>query len=221
MANRHQIYIWEATQADLSKGFYELSTKAISYVRKEKQPSKNLLAFAEALHQHRKNVDYSRLFFKEVAEQIKNTTTKAIMIEFWEEEDWKRPLRDLVKLAQNYQVIIVDTEITMVFFPTGEIKPFGAEYDWEELLGELSQADNAILAYKESNLPSTPTAYAKWMRNLLDKELGQYGFTLVKTDINESVDLHESWYCRDVEIGKQYIHFRHGGEFPDFGSGVS
>ena len=30
MANRHQIYIWEATQADLSKGFYELSTKAIS-----------------------------------------------------------------------------------------------------------------------------------------------------------------------------------------------
>ncbi len=218
MANRHQIYIWEATQADLSKGFYELSTKAISYVRKEKQPSKNLLAFAEALHQHRKNVDYSRLFFKEVAEQIKNTTTKAIMIEFWEEEDWKRPLRDLVKLAQNYQVIIVDTEITMVFFPTGEIKPFGAEYDWEELLGELSQADNAILAYKESNLPSTPTAYAKWMRNLLDKELGQYGFTLVKTDIKESVDLHESWYCRDVEIGKQYIHFRHGGKFPDFSS---
>jgi|GEM_PF-1094315 len=214
--NRHEIYLWEATQADLSKGFYELSEKAITYARQQKNPSENLLAFAEALNEHRKTVDYNRSFFREVANQIKNATTKAITIEFSEEEDWKRPLRDMVKLAQNFHVMIVDTEITMVFLPTGEIKPFGAEYDWEDLLGELTQVDDVDIAYKKTNLPTTEYDYAVWMRGLLDKGLGEYGFKLANTKDNKNNNVYESWYCRDVEIGKQYIQFTHVGSSPYF-----
>ena len=61
MANRHDVIIWEASAADLSKGFYELSSQAITYARQQKNPSENLLAFAEALYQHQKTVDYIKM----------------------------------------------------------------------------------------------------------------------------------------------------------------
>jgi len=218
MANRHDIYIWEATQADLSKDFNDLLESGGDYAEIEQSPSANLLAFADALQQHQQTVDYSRSFFREVAYAIKHTTTKALIIELPEEDEWQRLLRDIVQLAQNYNLIVADEEIAMAFLPTGKIRPYGAEDKWHALLVELAEEDDLRLAYKKTKLPTTEYEYTLWVRPILSKRLEKYGFKLVKTRDNRTNDLYDSWYCREVECGQQYIEFRHAGEAPYFSS---
>jgi len=219
--NRHEIYIWEATQADLNKDFNELLGSGADYAEIEQSPSANLLAFAEALNEHRKTVDYSRRFFNDAAYEISTAKTKAIIIEFLEEDDWKRPLRDMVKLAQDYNVIIADAEITMVFLPTGDIEPNGSEEEWAEILGGLAEQDELRDAYADTNLPTTEYNYAVWIRGLLDIELAGYGFKLVKIFDNKNNEVYNSFYCREVELGQQYLKFVHVGSSPYFWSHTS
>lgn len=217
MANRHDIYIWEASAADLSKGFNELLESGGDYAEIEQSPSANLLAFADALQQHQQTVDYGDGFFKQTAYVVKQATTQSIMIEIPEYE-WQRPLRDIVQLALDYNLIVADEEIAMAFLPTGKIRPYGAEDEWDALLGELAEADELRLAYKKTNLPTTEYEYTLWVRPILTKRLGEYGFKLSKVRDNRTNDLYDSWYCREVECGQQYIEFRHAGEAPYFQS---
>jgi len=106
----------------------------------------------------------------------------------------------------------------MVFLPTGKIRPYGAEDEWHALLGELAEEDDLRLAYKQTKLPTTEYEYTLWVRPILSKRLEKYGFKLVKTRDNRTNDLYDSWYCREVECGQQYIEFRHAGEAPYFNS---
>ena len=213
--NRHDIYIWEASAADLSKDFNELLESGGDYAEIEQSPSANLLAFADALNQHSNRIDYNRSFFKQAAYVVKHATTKAVMIEIPEDE-WQRPLRDIVQLALDYNLIVADEEIAMAFLPTGKIRPYGAEDEWSALLGELAEADEVRLAYEETKLPTTEYDYSVWIRPLLDKGLGDYGFKLVKIFENKNNDVYYSWYCREVEIGQQYLKFVHVGSSPYF-----
>ncbi|MBK7300425.1 MAG: hypothetical protein IPI79_08715 [Moraxellaceae bacterium] len=217
--NRHDIYIWEASAADLSKDFNELLESGGDYAEIEQSPSANLLAFADALQQHQQTVDYDG-FFKQAAYVVKQATTKAVMIEI-PEDAWQRPLRDIVQLALDYNLIVADEEIAMAFLPTGDIRPYGAEGEWDALLGELAEADEVRLAYEETKLPTTEYDYSVWIRPLLDKGLGDYGFKLVKIFENKNNDVYYSWYCREVEIGQQYLKFVHVGSSPYFWSHTS
>ena len=89
--NRHDIYIWEASAADLSKDFNELLESGGDYAEIEQSPSANLLAFADALQQHQKTVDYGDGFFTDMAWHIYNTLAKAPLIELPEDE-WQHLL---------------------------------------------------------------------------------------------------------------------------------
>ena len=217
--NRHDVYIWDANEAELLKDFTSLLKNGAIYAELEDKPSANLLAFAEALKQHETQVDYGDSFFRRSAHAVKNSNTKAVMIEI-PEGAWQRPLRDIVKLAQDYNLIVADEEVAMVFLPTGKIMPYGAEDEWHALLGELAEEDDLRLAYKKTKLPTTEYEYTLWVRPILSKRLEKYGFKLVKTRDNRTNDLYDSWYCREVECGQQYIEFRHAGEAPYFRSGV-
>ncbi|MBK9186458.1 MAG: hypothetical protein IPM78_09375 [Moraxellaceae bacterium] len=83
--NRHDIYIWEASAADLSKDFNELLESGGDYAEIKQSPSANLLAFADALQQHQQTVDYNHGFLNK-AYVVKHATTKAVMIEIPEDE---------------------------------------------------------------------------------------------------------------------------------------
>ncbi|MBK8326191.1 MAG: hypothetical protein IPL02_03740 [Moraxellaceae bacterium] len=130
-------------------------------------------------------------------------------------------MRDIVQLALDYNLIVADEEIAMAFLPTGKIRPYGAEDEWDALLGELAEADEVRLAYEETKLPTTEYDYSVWIRPLLDKGLGDYGFKLVKIFENKNNDVYYSWYCREVEIGQQYLKFVHVGSSPYFWSHTS
>ena len=218
--NRHDIYIWEASAADLSKDFNELLESGGDYAEIEQSPSANLLAFADALQQHQKTVDYGDGFFKQAAYVVKQATTQSIMIEIPEYE-WQRPLRDIVQLALDYNLIVADEEIAMAFLPTGKIRPYGAEDEWSALLGELAEADEVRLAYEETKLPTTVKAYATWVRDLLDKNLGQYGFKKVRAYKHSTNGTFHSIYCREVDTGQQYLDFTHVGQSPYFSTGTT
>jgi hypothetical protein len=54
------------------------------------------------------------------------------------------------------------------------------------------------------------------MRVFLDMELAKYGFKRTEKPKSEEAleQVPISWYCREVEIGQQYLKILHGGENP-------
>jgi hypothetical protein len=56
MANRHDIYIWEASAEDLTKDLVELIETGVTYAEVFQTPTENLQRFAQALEQYQQQL---------------------------------------------------------------------------------------------------------------------------------------------------------------------
>jgi len=219
MANRHDVIIWDASEEDLSLDYLALSARGLQYATEEQKPKVNMRMFAEDLNDLAKDKqldDETRLFLKEVASQIKHLGYKALTLEM--PIAWQRPLRALVKAASKYSIIIADEELVMAFLPNEEVLP--DERAWRNLLWELGQEDKLITEHAAKGLPQSVEDYASWLRVFLDVELGKYGFKRTEKPKSEGGGDYfpMSWYCREVEIGQQYINLEHRGELAHYGN---
>lgn len=222
--NRHDVIIWDASEEDLSLDYLALSARGLHYATEEQKPKVNMRMFAEDLNDLAKDKqldDETRLFLKEVASQIKHLGYKALTLEM--PIAWQRPLRALVKAASKYSIIIADEELVMAFLPNEEVLP--DERAWRNLLWELGQEDKLIAEHAAKGLPQSVEDYASWLRVFLDVELGKYGFKRTEKPKSEgpvSADYFPmSWYCREVEIGQQYVRLEHRGELASYGNYTS
>jgi hypothetical protein len=213
--NRHDVIIWDASEEDLSLDYLALSARGLHYATEEQKPKVNMRMFAEDLNDLAKDKqldDETRLFLKDVAYQIKHLGYKALTLEM--PIAWQRPLRALVKAASKYSIIIADEELVMAFLPDEEVLP--DERAWRNLLWKLDKEDELIAEQAAKGLPQSEEDYAHWMRVFLDMELAKYGFTRTEKPKSENAleQVPISWYCREAEIGQQYLKILHGGENP-------
>lgn len=169
MANRHDVVIWDAELYGTPKSFEQainmrstLLEKSIATV----SPKLKLFAqdvcneIAQSAHEDLQKT------YANFCEGIETCDTAGLDLELTDYA-WEDELIILVNVAMTHGLVVVDTEMAMVFIPPNKILPSEAKTRWSS----LKQAHN-----QKKNFPKTLKQFEKWFDKLLIPVLAKYGF---------------------------------------------
>ena len=104
-------------------------------------------------------------------------------------EGWRHLLWQIVELARPVGLVVVDSELMMVFLPSGMVYPESRLPDWIQLISSFVAQDKRP---SEENLPKTVKQFINWSRPTYEKYLQGKGF--IKRGRSES---GSTYYSRD------------------------
>ncbi|HRH92681.1 MAG TPA: hypothetical protein PLW01_12315 [Agitococcus sp.] len=146
MANRHDVYIWDADVYGKPQHFKEAMDMAqrLAKQRIETQTT-NMLAFGQTVERLLKTYDedeQKEFFLKGIAADIANTHKATYNIEISEIGLWPLLLKILFDTAKQHSVVIFDQEAWIACVSPNTILPELAELEWQRTVEKLTNFHN-------------------------------------------------------------------------------
>ena len=123
-------------------------------------------------------------------------------------EGWRHLLWQIVELARPVGLVVVDSELMMVFLPSGMVYPESRLPDWIQLISSFVAQDKRP---SEENLPKTVKQFINWSRPTYEKYLQGKGF--IKRGRSES---GSTYYSRDFGPISARVYFNYQVNYPFF-----
>ena len=173
--NRHDVFIWDASERGLPKDLAQALEMAEKLSHKKDEPSDKIKRFAQQVEDYvaqQEDEEWDE-YLGGFNTLVANCRHSALNVEL-PDESWERMLSLLVEKATGRGLVVVDTEMMVAFLPHGQVLPYEAKLEWEELLKEQKKEDS--IALLDPNLPKTLKKYIKWVEPIYDEYLAKYGF---------------------------------------------
>ena len=214
--NRHDVFIWDASERGLPKDLAQALEMAEKLSQIKDEPSDKIKRFAQQIEDYvaqQEDEEWDE-YLGGFNTLVANCCHAALNVEL-PDESWERMLALLVEKATGRGLVVVDTEMMVAFLPHGQVLPYEARREWEELIKEQKKED--ALALQDPHLPKTLNKYIKWVEPIYDEYLAKHGFVRIDKPEWMPEEMYKIRYKRHMMDGvDQYIDFSHAGTYPYF-----
>ena len=179
MANRHEVYIWDAEDTPIADDIVALINRVYEAAEDYRSPTPRLLQLATVLEPYinQEEQDDNYYVADYVINQIRqddNTIPAALCLEM-PSSNWKQILYMLIQAATQCQLVVVDTENFLALLPDGSFIPDRAEYLWQEIVDDV---ETARLKALDNTMPQTIEQYVKWCLEFYTPFFAKHGLSL-------------------------------------------
>ena len=212
MANRHEVYIWDAEDSPIADDIVALINRVYEAAEDYRSPTPRLLQLATVLEPYinQEEQDDNYYVADYVINQIRqdnNTTPAALCLEM-PSSNWKQILYMLIQAATQCQLVVVDTENFLALLPDGSFIPDRAEYLWQEIVDDV---ETARLKALDNTMPQTIEQYVKWCLEFYTPFFAKHGFESYELGQGAlgNGERYYSWYYRKTAIGTHNLIISH------------
>lgn len=210
MANRHEVYIWDAEDTPIADDIVALINRVYEAAEDYRSPTPRLLQLATVLEPYinQEEQDDNYYIADYVINQIRqddNTIPAALCLEM-PSSNWKQILYMLIQAATQCQLVVVDTENFLALLPDGSFIPDRAEYLWQDIVSDVGTARLKAL---DNTMPQTIEQYVKWCLEFYTPFFAKHGFEPYELFQEIDNERYYSLYCHETLVGTQTIKILH------------